>query len=148
MARLEGQETADERGDKGSCLWTVPGVCPGSGLAGAGRPEARGCLTSRIGATDTSLSLAADWCGHLLDEAQRESQWQPPQAGSAPMTLCILQKCHNVVLKKKKTKTIKTKAFEEEETHLIFFFNVHFSLAQEVLRSVECCLTTALLSDF
>lgn len=121
MARLEGQETADERGDKGSCLWTVPGVCPGSGLAGAGRPEARGCLTSRIGATDTSLSLAADWCGHLLDEAQRESQWQPPQAGSTPMTLCILQKCHNIVLKKQNKKNNKNQGVWGRGVPPLFF---------------------------
>lgn len=37
------------------CLWTVPGEGRRTGLAGTRWPEARACLTSRIGATETSV---------------------------------------------------------------------------------------------
>jgi len=67
---LRDEETADERQRETGCLRTVPGVCGlavvvcvcvwGGGDVGArldrARPETRACLTSRIGATDTSHS--------------------------------------------------------------------------------------------
>lgn len=87
---------------KGAVCGRSQGCVQGLGWLERCRPEARVCLTSRIGATDTSLGLAADRCGHLLDEAQLESQWQPPQAGCAPMTICILSKVSRCCFKGKK----------------------------------------------
>lgn len=52
------------------CLWTVPGECQRSRLAGPGWPEARQCLTSRIGDTERRV-----WGLTGVDtESQLESQ--------------------------------------------------------------------------